>query len=499
MAHATIVTGSSSVVPGTASSSAASDGYKSHAVSRSSELLSCAKTALKIAKANQSAADTVSANGDGSDPSLSPSYNPFIKDMSVESLSLHNVAVAPLDSQTVVSILEDGVVLLRAMDFGLKKLGGLVRRRGHTNDPTMEISALVQQLEQDYKELEDFCGNLVERCSSNSSRGRRSSKQAKKHWELVASWFQQVATHQSVQLKGILKLRGTVLADQAQRRKLVQQQQQSKTSKDGSGPSTPSTEKPSAVSSRRPVVAASATATPLFDSPLFTATQRASTMTQRNQNGKGYGSSRSNLYPASSASAPGGPVTTSPAVTSTAKTQGFYNDGGYGGATTTTGQSATTSPYGYGGSYYGGGAGYGGSVGSQVGFGMRQRKAGTVSSSQNYTQQEQEQDSADVVQQQIQERQAQRETAQRLAESQQAERTLGELGTLFGKMSTLISQQGEVLEKVEDDVEAAFVDVMAGQEELTKLYSIKKGNRPLILKTFAILNFLIIFMRFYKN
>ena len=66
-------------------------------------------------------------------------------------------------------------------------------------------------------------------------------------------------------------------------------------------------------------------------------------------------------------------------------------------------------------------------------------------------------------------------------------------------MSTLISEQGEVLEKVEDDVEAAFVDVIAGQEELTKLYGIKKGNRPLIIKTFAILNFLIVFMRFYKN
>jgi syntaxin 5 len=86
-----------------------------------------------------------------------------------------------------------------------------------------------------------------------------------------------------------------------------------------------------------------------------------------------------------------------------------------------------------------------------------------------------------------------------LDEARQAETALGELGTLFGKMSSLIVEQGETLEKIEDDVEAAHADVMAGQDEIAKLYSIKKGNRPLIIKTFAILIFLIIFMRGYKN
>jgi t-SNARE complex subunit (syntaxin) len=86
-----------------------------------------------------------------------------------------------------------------------------------------------------------------------------------------------------------------------------------------------------------------------------------------------------------------------------------------------------------------------------------------------------------------------------LDEARQAETALGELGTLFGKMSSLIVRQGETLEKIEDDVEAAHADVMAGQDEIAKLYSIKKGNRPLIIKTFAILIFLIIFMRGYKN
>ena len=64
-------------------------------------------------------------------------------------------------------------------------------------------------------------------------------------------------------------------------------------------------------------------------------------------------------------------------------------------------------------------------------------------------------------------------------------------------MSTLISQQGEVVNKVEDDVEAALGNVGAGEQEIQTLYTIKRGNRGLILKVFGILIFLIIFMRFY--
>jgi uncharacterized protein with ParB-like and HNH nuclease domain len=48
-------------------------------------------------------------------------------------------------------------------------------------------------------------------------------------------------------------------------------------------------------------------------------------------------------------------------------------------------------------------------------------------------------------------------------------------------------------------VEAALVDVAAGQQEITTLYSIKKGNRALIIKTFALLIFFIVFMRFYAK
>lgn len=67
----------------------------------------------------------------------------------------------------------------------------------------------------------------------------------------------------------------------------------------------------------------------------------------------------------------------------------------------------------------------------------------------------------------------------------------------FTKMSSLISQQGEVLERIEDDVEAAAGDIDAGHDELVKVYGMTKGNRGLILKVFGILIFLILFMKLY--
>ena len=93
----------------------------------------------------------------------------------------------------------------------------------------------------------------------------------------------------------------------------------------------------------------------------------------------------------------------------------------------------------------------------------------------------------------------QRQTQNRLQEAQQAERTLAELGTMFTKMTSLISQQGEVLEKVEDDVEAGLQEIIGGENEIQNLYAIRKGNRGLIIKLFSLLIFFIIFMRFYAR
>ena len=102
-----------------------------------------------------------------------------------------------------------------------------------------------------------------------------------------------------------------------------------------------------------------------------------------------------------------------------------------------------------------------------------------------------------TIQQQIQLRRENRATKNRAAQARLAERSIAELGVMFTKMSSLISQQGEILERIEDDVEAAGLDIDAGHDELVKVYGMTKGNRGLILKVFGILIFLIIFMKLY--
>jgi len=106
-------------------------------------------------------------------------------------------------------------------------------------------------------------------------------------------------------------------------------------------------------------------------------------------------------------------------------------------------------------------------------------------------------ESSSSMQQQISQRREQRATHARAQQARLAERSIAELGVMFTKMSTLISQQGEVLERIEDDVEAAGMDIDAGHNELVKVYGMTKGNRGLILKVFGILIFLIIFFKLY--
>jgi syntaxin 5 len=437
-----------------------------HAVSRSSELIACAKTSWKIQQQQEQQRHH--------DPSV-PSPPPIGKPPDYRLASPNDPAPSGL------SMLEDGLTLLRAMEYGLKQLQVLVRRRGHTNDPTEEIATLVKQLEQDTQELTEFCQQLL---------AIRRRKQAKRHWELVVQWFQQVADHYSTQLQVCLKLRGEILTEQAQqRRKLVD------TKAPGAAAAAVSNgSKKASTFQRKHNLHAGSTATPLFDSPLFTASSPRKMTTSK--------------PPVYNGNTHGGPVVPPPPA---GVHRNYHTGNGNHGASQYYGSNHPTPPVsGYGGGNhvppsanasfgYGGygGSGYGGGMAESTG--MRQRKGGMLSTTTMSIPAQELQEEEEKVHNQIQMRQQKRETQQRLDEARQAETMLGELGQLFGKMSTLITQQGETLEKIEDDVECALGDVTAGQEELTKLYSIKKGNRPLIIKTFLILNFLIIFMKAYSR
>ena len=422
-------------------------------VSRSDEFLSCAKTSWKIKQQEiMRQQQRQAANGNPPPP---PPRNPkFV---------LASSSGSPPASLVV---LEDGLTLLRAMEYGTKKLQGLVRRRGHTNDPTEEIASIVKQLEQDLKELTSYCEQLLT---------VRRRKQQQRHWEFVVQWFQQVANHHSEQLQECLKLRGEILTEQAQtRRKLVERNGGNKNKAKGTSISTP--------------LASSGSATPLFNSPLFTAAppvRNKKTPTKR-ENVNGFAKPQSpaprRVQPAISSGSSNYYQTKTPAANGAMTgAAGAAYGGAYGGG------YGSNNSMGYSG--YGGG-GYGGS-------GMRQRRGNNNPSSTVPVQEQEEEE--EKIHSQIQIRERKRQTQQRLDEARQAESTLSEVAKLYSKMSTLITQQGETLDSIEDDVECALVDVSAGQEELTILYSIKKGNRPLILKTYAILIFLIVFMRGYRD
>lgn len=432
-----------------------SSGSFVQAVSRSNEFLSCAKTSWKIGQQEKIRQQQRDAGEGNPAPPPPPPRNP--------NLRLASSSGSPPAS---LAILEDGLTLLRGMEYGTKKLQGLVRRRGHTNDPTEEIGSITKQLEQDFKELTSYCEQILK---------IRRRKQEKRHWELVVQWFLQVKNRHSEQLQESLKLRGEILADQAQkRRKLVERNGGNKNKTDASF-------KGAQIGTSLGAASASGAATPLFT---------ATATTNRNNNKK---SERGNNFAQQKSAS----RRVQPAASSSSSN--YYRQKTPATNGTGTGTAGTAYGTGYGAAYGGmassnGYAGYGG--GGYGGSGMRQRRGNNPPSS---TIPVEEQEEEEKIHSQIQMRERKRQTQQRLDEARQAESTLSEVAKLYGKMSTLITQQGETLEKIEDDVEVALVDVSAGQEELTKLYSIKKGNRPLIIKTFLILNFLIIFMRGYRD
>ena len=431
-------------------------------VSRSAELVSCARTALKIAQNRHAKGGGGLANN--------ANATDWLWNANPADLELYN----PQDGESSsfqspeVETAQDGLTLLRSMESNLSHLQELVRRRGHSNDPTEEIGRTVQRLEQDAKELAAVIATLAPTRSSSGSGSGSMGMQRRRHWEAVQQWFQHAAQQRATRLKQILAVRGMVLQEQAERRRRFQtttsgnQNQQQLFSLP---PPLPPVMKQKLTGSQQPTY-------PLAQPPTPTTTALATST-----NNTAYAS-----YP-NTTSVAGQAANQTPSAAPLASTR--YNYGsrtsasvGYGG---TANRSANASLY----------AGPSHSATT----GMRQRRAGgnndNTSSNNNSEYHYQQQ------QQLLQERLQERQTARRRQEAQQAEKSLAELGTVFGKMATLIHQQSDVLETIEDDVEAAAFDVRAGHTEITTLYSLKKGNRALILKVFGLLIFFIVFMRLY--
>ncbi|KAL3764917.1 hypothetical protein ACHAWU_003777 [Discostella pseudostelligera] len=487
--------------------------WTSHSVNRSTEFLSAARTAFKILQQQQHSRQQQlqSGGGNGNIPNdtqqLLPEWmanlNPMeLKLYQTSSSSYHN-ETDHNDTDNALSLIRDSQTLLQLLDAHLAELHTLVRRRGHTNDPTLEIQSLMEKFQESAREVKDVCDSLrlagTRPYYNNYNGGTRSaasSSHRRKHYEMLSQQLESLAKERTDQLKLELETRSQVLRDQSHRRKFL-----ASGAGGVGGPaaansiSSGSNAMSASLGTRRmqPLTRLPAqntvalNAASQFQSPLFTATVGGSAATMN----ASASTTNNNAY----AGYAGSSATAIPLVSTTS-------------ATSIGGQ------VGY--------AGYGGTLSPPPSFatGMRQRKQQNshpspyqMQSQQQSTQpkshiqidngnedngyNEKYNKSSSSMTQQISMRREQRATHMRAQQARLAEKSIAELGVMFHKMSSLIVQQGETLERIEDDVESAGLDIDAGHDELVKVYGMTKGNRGLILKVFGVLIFLIIFMKLY--
>lgn len=72
------------------------------------------------------------------------------------------------------------------------------------------------------------------------------------------------------------------------------------------------------------------------------------------------------------------------------------------------------------------------------------------------------------------------------------ERTINELGSIFGQLATMVSEQSEMIQRIDANTEDVVDNVQGAQRELLKYWRRVSGNRWLIAKMFGVLMVMII-------
>lgn len=67
------------------------------------------------------------------------------------------------------------------------------------------------------------------------------------------------------------------------------------------------------------------------------------------------------------------------------------------------------------------------------------------------------------------------------------ERTISELGGIFGQLATMVSEQSEMVQRIDANTEDVVDNVQGAQRELLKYWSRVSGNRWLIARMFGVL------------
>ncbi|KAH0536438.1 hypothetical protein FGG08_006678 [Glutinoglossum americanum] len=67
------------------------------------------------------------------------------------------------------------------------------------------------------------------------------------------------------------------------------------------------------------------------------------------------------------------------------------------------------------------------------------------------------------------------------------ERTISELGSIFGQLASMVSEQSEMIQRIDANTEDVVDNVQGAQRELMKYWSRVSGNRWLVAKMFGVL------------
>lgn len=67
------------------------------------------------------------------------------------------------------------------------------------------------------------------------------------------------------------------------------------------------------------------------------------------------------------------------------------------------------------------------------------------------------------------------------------EATINEVGNLFQQLATMVTEQGETIQRIDQNVEDIDMNISGAQRELLKYYTRISNNRWFFLKIFGVL------------
>lgn len=85
----------------------------------------------------------------------------------------------------------------------------------------------------------------------------------------------------------------------------------------------------------------------------------------------------------------------------------------------------------------------------------------------------------------------------RASDVQALERHIGDLGQLFSRLATVVSEQGELVGRIEDNVSSALVNMEASANVLQRAWDRARNNGSLAIKITGILLFFILLFVFF--